>query len=230
MAFIHLSLKKITLFSFFVGACVPHLSANIPLLIDSGKVISALHQNYGERAAKRGQAWVNLLKKEYLDDHDKLESTNLFFNQLRFTTDQALWGESNYWATPLEFIGVNAGDCEDFAVAKYFSLLSLGIKDEKLRIIMVKATTLNQYHMVLAYYKTPTSEPLILDNIVGQIKRASERKDLIPIYSFNGKQLWLNKEKIQGVVAGKASRLKRWDDLNHRMGLDQLKQPVTRME
>jgi len=230
MAFIHLSLKKITLFSFFVGACVPHLSANIPLLIDSGKVISALHQNYGERAAKRGQAWVNLLKKEYSDDHDKLESTNLFFNQLRFTTDQALWGESNYWATPLEFIGVNAGDCEDFAVAKYFSLLSLGIKDEKLRIIMVKATTLNQYHMVLAYYKTPTSEPLILDNIVGQIKRASERKDLIPIYSFNGKQLWLNKEKIQGVVAGKASRLKRWDDLNHRMGLDQLKQPVTRME
>lgn len=223
-------LKKVILINSLVWISVSNIYADAPSAMNREKVVTVLKKNYGDRAAKRGKAWINLLEGEYLNDQIKLQSTNQFFNQLRFTTDQKLWGENNYWATPIEFLGANAGDCEDFAVAKYFSLLSLGIADEKLRIIMVKALTLNQYHMVLAYYETPVSEPLILDNIDGQIKLASARQDLIPIYSFNGKQLWLNNEKRQGVVAGKPSRLKRWNDLNHRMGLDQLKQPITVME
>ena len=223
-------LKKVILINSLVWISVSNIYADAPSAMNREKVVTVLKNNYGERAAKRGKAWINLLEGEYSNDQIKLQSTNQFFNQLRFTTDQKLWGENNYWATPIEFLGANAGDCEDFAVAKYFSLLSLGIADEKLRIIMVKALTLNQYHMVLAYYETPVSEPLILDNIDGQIKLASARQDLIPIYSFNGKQLWLNNEKRQGVVAGKPSRLKRWNDLNHRMGLDQLKQPITVME
>jgi predicted transglutaminase-like cysteine proteinase len=149
---------------------------------------------------------------------------------LYFIEDHKLWGESNYWAKPIEFIGANGGDCEDFAIAKYFTLLELGIPDEKIRITMVKAMTLNQYHMVLAYYATPGSVPLILDNINGKIKPASERKDLIPIYSFNGKQLWLNKNKSQGVLAGKSQRLKRWADLNQRIEITDLRQPKLRME
>lgn len=200
------------------------------LRLDREKIISTLYQHYGERASKRGQAWLNLLNSSYDSEFKKLQETNQFFNQLRFTTDKQLWGVNNYWATPLEFIGVNAGDCEDFALAKYFTLLELGVEDKKLRIVMVKALTLNQYHMVLAYYETPASEPLILDNLITQMQPASQRNDLVPIYSFNGKQLWLNKEKSQGVLAGKPSRLKRWNDLNQRMGLKQLKQPVANME
>ena len=84
---------------------------------------------------------------------------NGFFNLLRFTTDIKLWGLKNYWATPIEFLGVNAGDCEDFAIAKYFTLLELGVPDKKMRITMVKAVTLNQYHMVVAYYETPRINP-----------------------------------------------------------------------
>lgn len=95
---------------------------------------------------------------------------------------------------------------------------------------MVKAITLDQYHMVVAYYATPGSVPVILDNIDGRIKPATKRKDLIPVYSFNGKQLWLNKKKGQGVLAGKSQRLKRWTDLNQRMGISNLKQPKLRME
>lgn len=223
-------ITKIILSCVVAYSSISYLYATIPLSINREKVISVLYENYGDRAAKRGQAWLELLNKQYQNEQQKLQSTNRFFNQLRFTTDKKLWGMNNYWATPVEFIGANAGDCEDFALAKYFSLLAVGIADEKLRIVMVKAVTLNQYHMVLAYYEKPSSEPLILDNIIGQIKPASQRKDLIPVYSFNGKQLWLNKEKSQGVVAGKPSRLKRWNDLNHRMGLNQLKQPVTKME
>ena len=204
--------------------------ASSSLSFNTSKLISTLSQNYGDRAALRGKAWLKLLNASYESEQQKLLRTNRFFNQLRFTTDKKLWGESNYWATPVEFIGVNAGDCEDFALAKYFTLLAIGVNDDKLRIVMVKSLTLNQYHMVVAYYDKPTSEPLILDNIDGRIKKASNRKDLVPIYSFNGKRLWLNNEKRQGRVAGKPSRLKRWNDLNTRMGLNKLKQPVLSME
>ena len=227
--------KRVSLINIFVIGVLAYMSsyylyASVSLNFNSKKLISTLQKNYGARAAKRGTAWLKVLNKQYESEHQKLVSTNRFFNQLRFTTDKKLWGQSNYWATPVEFIGVNAGDCEDFALAKYFSLLAIGVADDKLRIVMVKSLTLNQYHMVVAYYATPTSEPLILDNIDGRIKKANDRKDLIPVYSFNGKLLWLNNVKKQGRVAGKPSRLKRWNDLNLRMGLNQLKQPVTSME
>ncbi len=199
--------------------------------LNEQEVIAALKKNYGQRAAKRGQTWLNIMADgQGLTDAEKLAKVNNFFNLFHFTDDIKLWGEKNYWATPIEFIGVNGGDCEDFSIAKYFTLLELGIPDEKMRITMVKALKLNQYHMVLAYYETPGSIPLILDNIDGIIKPANKRQDLLPVYSFNGKQLWLNKEKGQGVLAGKSQRLKRWNNLNQRMGVSDLRQPILRME
>lgn len=199
--------------------------------LDETQILSALKTHYGERAEKRGQAWFRLMNEaKQVDNQSKLKKVNGFFNLLHFYDDIKLWGVSNYWATPIEFLGVNAGDCEDFAIAKYFTLLELGIPDDKLRITMVKAVTLKQYHMVVAYYETPGAIPLILDNINSKIKPATQRKDLIPVYSFNGKQLWLNKKKSQGVLAGKSQRLNLWADLNKRMGINNMKQPKFRAE
>lgn len=130
----------------------------------------------------------------------------------------------------MEFIGVSGGDCEDFSIAKYFTLLQLGVAEDKLRITMVKATSINQYHMVLAYYETPASIPLVLDNLDKSIKPATKRPDLLPVYSFNGRQLWLNKEKGRGVLAGSSSKLAKWNDLNHRLGVERLKQPKVKLE
>lgn len=217
-------------------SCVLIISAALLYATPSSRlnelqIIDALQKNYGERASKRGKAWFKVMKSaSNLTESEKLTKVNIFFNFLHFTDDITLWGEKNYWATPIEFLGVNAGDCEDFAIAKYFTLLELGIPDEKMRITMVKAIHLNQYHMVVAYYETPGSEPLILDNIDGIIKPGSQRTDLVPVYSFNGKQLWLNKKKGQGVLAGKSERLKRWSNLNQRMGISTLRQPILRME
>ena len=203
---------------------------SVPRLNDQ-KIIAALSDNYGQRAALRGRAWLAIMANSGDDSTaDKLAKINSFFNQLQFIDDSKLWGVENYWATPIEFIGVNGGDCEDFAIAKYFSLLELGIADEKMRITMVKSLTLNQYHMVVAYYPTPGAIPLILDNIDGQIKPADQRNDLLPVYSFNGKKLWLNKAKGQGILAGKSQRLKRWSNLNQRMGLSNLKQAKLSLE
>ena len=207
------------------------LHADSKKTLDGPKIVAALQESYGERAAKRGTAWLKLMQPDSnLSDRDTLEKVNRFFNMFHFIDDIELWGVKNYWATPVEFIGANGGDCEDYSIAKYFSLLELGIADEKMRITMVKAVNLNQYHMVLAYYATPASIPIILDNIDGVIKPANKRNDLIPIYSFNGSQLWLNKDRGRSVSSGNSSRLKRWRDLRQRINTAKLKQPKLKLE
>lgn len=199
--------------------------------LNSKKIIGALEASYGSRAAKRGRAWFKIMAQSgELTEREKLKKVNRFFNMFRFIDDIKLWGLKNYWATPVEFIGVNGGDCEDYSIAKYFTLLEIGIPEQKMRITMVKAIKLNQYHMVLAYYDTPSSVPLILDNLDGEIKPATKRTDLLPVYSFNGTQLWLNKEKGRGVLAGNSSRLKRWNSLIERLNSTKLKQPKFKME
>lgn len=195
------------------------------------KVVTALKTNYGQRAEQRGKAWLKIIDESGdLTNQEKLEKVNTFFNYFRFVDDMQLWGEKNYWATPIEFVGVNGGDCEDYSIAKYFTLLELGVPDTKMRITMVKALRLNQYHMVLAYYETPASVPIILDNLDGAIKPANKRTDLLPVYSFNGTQLWLNKEKGRGKLAGKSKRLKRWSSLKQRLGVQNLRQPKLKLE
>ena len=83
----------------------------------------------------------------------------------------------------------------------------------RLRLVYVRAQ-LNggvQAHMVLAYYAAPEAEPLILDNLVSEIRPASRRPDLAPVFSFNGEGLW------QGVGAQSAgdpvARLSRWREV-----------------
>ena len=161
---------------------------------------------HGERAGKRVETWRReMVQFKGLPEKEKLVKVNRFFNQLNFVNDDRLWGKKDYWATPLEFLGSNGGDCEDFTIAKYFSLLELGVPDKKLRLVYVKAITLNQFHMVLAYYSKPSAEPILLDNIDPQIKRASKRRDLLPVYSFNGKNL--ANEIEERATIGKSSRL-----------------------
>ncbi|MDN3680783.1 transglutaminase-like cysteine peptidase [Vibrio tapetis subsp. quintayensis] len=202
-------------------------SASFALNKQEEKWVSAVLNTYGERAAKRVTAWRGVLEQyNGLPETDQLEAVNQFFNQMYFTNDIDLWGKKDYWATPLEFLGAAAGDCEDFTIAKYFSLLELGVSDKKLRLIYVKAIELNQFHMVLAYYAKPSSQPLILDNLIFDIKPASRRPDLLPIYSFNGKNLWLMKEKGSGKLAGKSSRLSLWNDLRSREQNLKLNTPI----
>lgn len=155
-------------------------------------MLQRLNQQYSIQAKRRGQALNKLLDKLATKGVDEqLKEVNRFFNQFKYKTDHALWGEKDYWATPEEFIGMNAGDCEDYVVAKYFALRSLGVPDEKLYLTYVKAVKQNVAHMVLSYFETPKSIPMILDNYNPRILKASKRRDLLPVYSFNAKSLFL---------------------------------------
>ncbi len=184
----------------------------------SEKLLSKISDKYGPTAETRIRHWEGLIHQYHSsDDRKKLTIVNDFFNGARFVSDAILWNKNDYWATPLEFLANDAGDCEDFSIAKYFTLKEMGLDTAKLRITYVKATTLNQAHMVLAYYASPNAEPLILDNLNKLIKPASQRQDLRPVYSFNADNLRLNQTRNEQLKAGKPSQLNLWRDLNSRM-------------
>ncbi|SHI03652.1 transglutaminase-like cysteine peptidase [Ferrimonas marina] len=186
-----------------------------------------LVQIYGESAGLRYQAWRTLMSElNGQDQRQQLAEINRFFNQFRFLDDRVVWGEDNYWATPMEFIGAAMGDCEDFALAKFLSLRALGIPTSQLRLVYVKATSLNQFHMVVAYYPTPASEPLILDNLKGEILPASARRDLLPVYSFNGERLWLDGPGGGRELTNQPA-LDRWNRFNQRRQQGVMQRPLT---
>ncbi|BCN92469.1 hypothetical protein THMIRHAM_02540 [Thiomicrorhabdus immobilis] len=203
------------------------LTASTAVLVIAGeapRVVSQLEieqakAKYGSPAAARLAQWQELVdKNQNASEEDKLELVNNFFNQVQFIDDIVHWNKKDYWATPLEMLATDAGDCEDYSIAKYFTLKALGVPESKLYITYVKAIRLNQAHMVLTYFKTPKSIPLVLDNINKRILQASSRKDLVPIYSFNGDGLWLARERGKGKsVSGGTSKLKNWNNLLKRL-------------
>lgn len=167
---------------------------------------------------QRIDAWQQLLATQrQVPEAEQLTVVNLFFNrQLRYQEDIDLWHEVDYWATPIQSLWKGAGDCEDYAIAKYFSLRHLGVSGDKLRITYVKALRQNRAHMVLTYYATPESMPLVLDSLVDTIQPASQRTDLLPVYAFNGEGLWLTGAGGNKKV-GDTKRLSRWQDLLKKM-------------
>ncbi|WP_409279568.1 cysteine protease LapG [Pseudomonas defluvii] len=175
---------------------------------------------YGPLGAGQGRidAWQQLLAtQKQQSEVERLNVVNQFFNrQLRYEEDIDLWREVDYWATPIQSLIKGAGDCEDYAIAKYFSLRRLGIPSEKLRITYVKALRQNRAHMVLTYYSNPDAMPLVLDSLIDAIKPASQRADLLPVYAFNGEGLWLAGAKGNKKV-GDTKRLSRWQDLLKKM-------------
>lgn len=188
----------------------------------AARMIAWAKASYGAAAAERVQRWQRLSSSGAgLNDLDKLRSVNSFFNQVPSVTDLQHWHKQDYWATPLEMLASNGGDCEDFAIAKYFTLRDLGVPDERLKITYVKAQLVARgqsvAHMVLTYYATPDAEPLVLDNLNGTIKPAHERLDLTPLYSFNARGLWAAKERSLGKWLGPADDINLWKDLISRM-------------
>ena len=145
----------------------------------------------------------------------KLSHVNSFINRILPAQDISTSSSIDYWATPKEFLLQGHGDCEDYAIAKYFSLIKLGIPDDKLRITYViykKANSrFEQAHMVLTYYHKTGAEPVILDNINRRLELASKRDDLKPVYSFNASGLWQAKNKGDTRVGD--NNLKSWKNL-----------------
>ena len=196
------------------------LSVSSGASTDFSKLKNLALQRYGARA----QDTINDLEKTVLGlqsatEQVKIKQINDFFNQhiQNFDDDINIWGQSDYWATPLESLGKNSGDCEDYSIAKYIFLKELNIPIDRLKLTYVRAriggphSKIFQAHMVLSYYAEPNAEPLILDNLISDIRPASRRPDLSPIFSFNGDGLWVGSGTAPKSNA--TSHLSRWRDL-----------------
>jgi predicted transglutaminase-like cysteine proteinase len=212
------SFSKVSIFTLLIFSTVVVMASFTDL---SAKVYSAIEKKYGKRARVRVYNWQKLMSSmsedSSLSDKAKVREANDFFNKVRWVSDIKHWGKEDYWATPFETLGTNAGDCEDFSIGKYFTLNEAGVNSEKIRITYVKALDYNQAHMVLAYYSSPEAEPLILDNINKTILPASQRQDLLPIYSFNAESLWLAKARSKKLKASSQKNLPQWRKVNERM-------------
>lgn len=184
------------------------------------QTLDKVEKKYGSEAITRIETWQQLVSTdESKDDLEKLKKVNDFFNNnTQFINDIDHWHKEDYWATPVETLASQGGDCEDFSIAKYFTLKALGVSEEKLLITYVKALQLDQAHMVLTYYEKPGAIPLVLDNLNGEILPATERTDLLPVYSFNGGGLWTAKQRGKGKFIGGSDKVKLWKDLESRMG------------
>jgi predicted transglutaminase-like cysteine proteinase len=186
--------------------------------VDTDRIVKSA-QKYGATSVASAKALQQVMAGlSGRDDAAKLRAVNDFYNQrLAYMEDIDNWGQIDYWASPLESLGKGAGDCEDYAIGKYFTLTSLGVPHSKLRMVYVRASIAGApngfvAHMVLAYYPTPEAEPQVLDNLQPVIRPAGERPDLTPVFSFNAEGLW------QGVGSIRANgdpltRLSKWREV-----------------
>lgn len=177
--------------------------------------LARLGAKYGTDAHKRGVALNRLIAElRSADDRTRLVEINRFFNQAQYRSDPEIAGVEDYWQTPLEFLGRFAGDCEDYVIAKYFALRAAGVEDRRIYLTYVKAVRQNIAHMVLSYFETPTSVPLVLDNYDPVVRPATERTDLVPVYSFNAQSLFLSRTAGLGrALPGDKAKNRNWDQL-----------------
>ncbi len=110
----------------------------------------------------------------------KIFKTNLFINKIIPKNDIG----TNEWSSPKEFLIKGSGDCEDYVIAKYFTLLELGINENQLFLSVVKVKGEKDFHMILLYLDD-FNKIYVLDNLSWKVVLLKDRKNLIFQYAFN---------------------------------------------
>jgi predicted transglutaminase-like cysteine proteinase len=193
---IHFLIRRLPLFMAVILAVSGIIAWSADLGFTRGVtpgLVAEMVTRFGSDARPRLTTWTNFGRAEsqrspttdMVPATAGLQRINSFLNRVPYRDDIVHWRVEDYWATPAETISSNGGDCEDYAIAKYFLLKELGVPLSRLRMVYVRAGRSAQAHMVLAYYPRPDADPLILDNLDDRVLVASSRQDLAPVYSFN---------------------------------------------
>ena len=120
----------------------------------------------------------------------QLKKVNFYLNQLASKYDDIKLDNGDNWATPKEFLHSGYGDCEDYAIIKYYSLLKLGFDEKKLFFATAEDQYFGSRHMVLCYFTRKNKAPLILDNLSFKILNIEERSDLKILYLLNPRGIY----------------------------------------
>ncbi len=140
-----------------------------------------------------GTSWENFKKQVMpLSDLEKIKIVHRFWNQWPYREDSSGYKQSDYWASPHEF-SINSGDCEDYSIAKYYTLRALGIPASNMRIVIVTETIRNLAHAVLVVYID--GKAYVLDNLSRNVLEHTRFRNYLPHYSFNEEQRWIHVRK-----------------------------------
>lgn len=172
-------MKFLVFFILIINSCIADkiVLSNDDLV----KLTTNPNKNY---VINRLNLYSKLLKESIdLPEYKKLIQVNTFFNKIFPVEDSTKYAKDDYWATPKEFMINGNGDCEDYVISKYFTLLELDISKDKLYFCVVKVVGESDYHMVLLYKKDDNL--FVLDNLNKKIQLLENRKDLEPKYAFN---------------------------------------------
>ncbi len=176
--------------------------------------LTTVKEQFGRKAHERIKAWETLIAdNKGSSEWHNIHRVNSFFNHITFVSDRVHWQKEDYWATPRQFLATNGGDCEDFSIAKYLTLVKLGIPVEKLQLMQVSTQPKKIEHMVVIYLESPTATPLVLDNLDQKIKPIHKRHDLLPSYSFNSEGLWLQQKNGASRKIKDSPGIANWEDV-----------------
>jgi predicted transglutaminase-like cysteine proteinase len=112
----------------------------------------------------------------------QLDRVNRHMNRYPYVQDIVNWGVQDYWATPGEFFRVS-GDCEDYAIAKYYSLRKIGVPAEKMHIVVVHDLNLRLFHAILVI--SQDERRFVLDNQIEQVVPIEAILHYRPVYAVN---------------------------------------------
>ena len=150
------------------------------------------HQSCGTNAASDcGPAFLNRLVRSLRGRGlgAQVDQVNRVINQLPYRSDSATWGRNDHWAVPEAFLA-KGGDCEDFAIAKYFVLRDLGFAAEDLRVLVLRNTRDRIDHAVLVVHLD--GRDMVLDVVRDAIVPWSAVGHYRPLYSLNETTAWLH--------------------------------------
>jgi predicted transglutaminase-like cysteine proteinase len=136
--------------------------------------------------------WLELIEEwKKLPKSEQLFQVNRHMNLFRYILDPINWGVRDYWEIPREFFA-RFGDCEDYAIVKYFTLRALGWSAEDMKIVVLQDMNLGIAHAILVV--DFDGKNMVLDNQIGQVIDARRIKHYRPIYSVNENGWWRHKE------------------------------------
>lgn len=163
---------------------------------------AALNTASGQQTMNEFKSQIEFLRG--LPMNKMVSGVNEIVNRVSYINDINIYGQSDYWATPVEFLK-NGGDCEDFAITKYVALRALGIPEERMRILVLQDMQKNIPHAVLVVYTD--NGAVVLDNQIKSVTNVERISHYKPIFSINREGWWLHtKPKGNVTVVASASR------------------------
>lgn len=133
----------------------------------------------------------------------QLRKINSYFNKWPYRLDIENWGKQEYWATPPEFVK-KSGDCEDYAIAKYYALRELGMPADSLRIVAVMDNIRRLGHAVLVVFYD--NDAWVLDNQTKLVLPHSKFSHYVPQFSVNETNRWAHIPVKKNQLASKPKK------------------------